>query len=298
MTFAPRSISDLAAYWVSKGGVNLGIVGNQAHCSGYHLGRDRIYSNCACRRAGKCLPGLGASDYSVKIARDRKGLSDAASALDLGRLNGTLRGLREFSTWLVSRCMADAPGALMVREIIYSPDGKTVQRWSGEDNKIHTGPGNGDSSHLTHTHISFYRDTESDAKIGLFAPYFEAVTPPDSSTGDTVQTFKVPEQRTFVTLPRNTKLYDNSALAANAGTVILDPGREFVLIGYFSSAVDIIAYEPPQPDPGPNSKAMFVKASDVGATRVEKPRTQAEVDAAYNNGLDTAQAAVTKVPRR
>lgn len=302
MTYSPASIVDLMRYWESRGGVSLGIVGNQAHCSGYHLGKDRIFGSCACRRAGKCLPGQGNDDYSVKLLRDRKGLSNAASAIDLGRLNGRLADLRKFSRWLVARCQADAPGALQVREIIYSPDGETVQRWSGEDNRIHTGPGNGDDSHRTHTHISFYRDTEHDAKVLLFAPYFEDL--PDSSTGDTVQTFKVPEQRTFVTLPKGAKLYDNSALAANDQTVILDPGREFVLAGFYSDAIDIIAYEPPGDDAGRRSKAMFAKRSDrvSGSMRVETPYTKADIraaaNAAYNEGRAAVLEAGAAVPKR
>lgn len=287
MTRAPASLTALSAYWESQGGKSLGIVGNTAHRSGYHLGKDRIFSST----------GLGWEDYSVQLPRDRRGLTNAASAIDLGRLNGSLKQLQAFSLWLVSHCLAHGPGYEDVREIIYSPDGVHVQRWSGVDGKIHTGPGNGDSSHTGHTHIDWFRDSQRSAKVPLFEPYF--ITPPDSSTGDEMQTFKVPEQRTFAKLPKGAALYDNSALAPNDQTTTLDPGREFVLIGWYSSGVAIIAYEPPGGDAGPRSKAMFAKASAITSQRVETPYTKADLTAAGNAGWNEARAAmVGAVPKR
>ena len=168
MSFAPKSISDLAAYWVGQGGVNLGIVGNAAHTTGYHIGKDRIYD-------GASGPGLGDKDYSVQLARDKAGLTNAAAALDLGKLNGGYTDLRAFSVWLVDQCKARATGTDQVREVIYSPDGTHVKRWDNHTRTLYNGgdgTGQGDNSHLTHTHISFYRDTQSQSKISLFTPYF------------------------------------------------------------------------------------------------------------------------------
>lgn len=184
MTIAPQNLTDLSTFWKAHGGVPLGIVGNQKHCSGYHLGKDRIFGSCACRPDGTCVPGIGSRDYSVQIRRDKAGLSNAASAIDLGRLDGSLAGLRSFSKWLVRQCQDHPKAYRDIREIIYSPDGRTVQRFSGEDGTIHTGPGNGDSSHTTHTHISFYRDSTGRDMRPLFAPYFAPSVPlPDTSTG-------------------------------------------------------------------------------------------------------------------
>ncbi|HSV93276.1 MAG TPA: hypothetical protein VLH81_09370 [Desulfobacterales bacterium] len=174
MTANPRTLRDLGAYWASQGGLNLGVVGSlRTHCRGYHLGRDRIYGPVACRPGGVARPGLGDADYSVRTARDRAGLSNAASAIDLGRLDGSLEQLRAFSRWLVGRCRANRPGTSDIREVIYSPDGRSVLRWDRE-----RGPssaprsGEADDSHLTHTHISFYRDSEGRDKRPLLAPYF------------------------------------------------------------------------------------------------------------------------------
>ncbi|MEE3918176.1 hypothetical protein V2I01_04760 [Micromonospora sp. BRA006-A] len=96
-------------------GAAVGIVGDAAHRGGYHCGSDRVVSR----------------DYSVvESSRDRTGLSKYASALDIGafsvRAGGKTHNLRTFSAWLVAQCKAGAPDCRDIREVIYSPDGKTV----------------------------------------------------------------------------------------------------------------------------------------------------------------------------
>lgn len=176
MTFAPPTLVALGAYLVAHDAVNLGIVGDASHVAtgtSYHLGKDRLVAGA----------------YSAVQARDVAGLSNAASAIDVGRINGTLTGLQAFSRWLVSSCRA-AWGDVHdpthdIREVIFSPDGDTVYRWESLDNQVRTGPGQGDLSHLTHTHISYYRDSEFRSKIPGIAPYFE---------GDDVKVTKVIRQ--------------------------------------------------------------------------------------------------------
>lgn len=169
MTYAPATIRELGAYWTQHGGVNLGIVGDTSHVNGgvsYHLGRSDLREDA----------------YSIVLQRDKAGLSEAASAIDLGKLDGSLFNLQIFSQWLVRQCQAHAPGTRDIREVIYTPNGLApIHRWSEPDQRIYTGAGQGDLSHLTHTHISFYRDSENRDKVGIFAPYFES-TPPESST--------------------------------------------------------------------------------------------------------------------
>lgn len=164
MTYAPQPLKDLAAYWVDHKGVSLGIVGDTAHQQkgvSYHLGEDDL------------APGA----YSAKLERDVAGLSNAASAIDLGRLNGRLKDLRQFSAWLVEQCKAGAPGTSDIREVIYcSLDGSKVLHWDNFYKVAHiggTGTGWGDDSHKTHTHISAFRDSELRDKIVWFRPYFE-----------------------------------------------------------------------------------------------------------------------------
>ncbi|NED54632.1 peptidoglycan-binding protein [Micromonospora aurantiaca] len=120
----------------------VGIVGDPAHRGGYHCGSDRVVSR----------------DYSVvESSRDRAGLSGYASALDVGefsvRSGGTTHNLQTFSTWMVRQCAAGAADARDIREVIYSPDGRTVRRWDRLGKRS-----SGDGSHVYHTHFSFFRD--------------------------------------------------------------------------------------------------------------------------------------------
>jgi hypothetical protein len=154
--------------------VNLGIVGDTRHIikgTSYHLGKDY----------------LAAGAYSATLPRDRAGLSNAASAMDLGKLGGSLTGLQKFSVWLVAAVRADPQAYRDIREVIYSPDGQVVRRWDNELKALRVGgdgTGQGDNTHLYHTHISFYRDSEYRPKVALFSAYFE---------DDIVKRFQVPE---------------------------------------------------------------------------------------------------------
>lgn len=171
MTYSPPTLTDLGRYWASKGGVNLGVVGDVAHQrkgTSYHLGKS----------------SLAPDAYSRLTARDRAGLTEAASAIDLGRLNGSYARLRTFSVWLVRRCQAGATGTVDIREVIYTDDGETVRRYDRERGvDSDPRPGEADGSHLWHTHISFYRDSEKRSKTGTFAPYFAL---PDTSTEEEI----------------------------------------------------------------------------------------------------------------
>lgn len=166
-TFAPPTLRELAALWVSKGGANLGIVGDAAHrerAVSYHLGRFDLRDGA----------------YSAITERDVRGLSNAASAIDLGRLNGAYANLRAFSVWLVDQGRANAPGTRDIREVIYTPDGRTVLRWDRERGFASAPrPNEADASHLWHTHISYYRDSEFEPKTAVFERFW---VPPDSST--------------------------------------------------------------------------------------------------------------------
>lgn len=163
MTFAPPTLVELGRYLVAHGAVNLGIVGDTAHAAkgtSYHLGKDQ----------------LTADAYSAKLPRDKAGLSNAASAIDIGAVNGSLQGLQRLSSWLVDACINEQPDTEDIREVIYSPDGSGVFRWDNAAKKAYTagtGTGQGDDSHRSHTHVSYYRDSESHDKVALYARYFE-----------------------------------------------------------------------------------------------------------------------------
>ncbi|MBB5115125.1 hypothetical protein AB0K27_11085 [Micromonospora echinospora] len=139
----------------------VGIVGDVNHRGGYHCGSDRVVRN----------------DYSVvESSRDRNGLTLHASGLDVGtfsvRSGGGTHNLRTFSAWMVAQCAANAADTRDIREIIYSPDGRTVRRWDRLGRR--TG---GDSSHLFHTHFSFFRDSTKAGRdqTPLFRRYLTAI---------------------------------------------------------------------------------------------------------------------------
>lgn len=123
--------------------IEVGIVGDSAHRGGYHCGSDRVVSR----------------DYSViESVRDSRGLTLDASALDVGwfeaHVNGITHNLYTFNRWVISQCIANAPDTRDIREVIYTPDGKTVRRYDRLGKRS-----SGDSSHLYHTHFSFFRDS-------------------------------------------------------------------------------------------------------------------------------------------
>ncbi|MDG4799738.1 hypothetical protein [Micromonospora sp. WMMD980] len=139
----------------------VGIVGDPSHRGGYHCGSDRVVAN----------------DYSVvESTRDRSGLTLYASALDVGtfsvRSGGATHTLRTFSTWMVAQCAANAADTRDIREVIYSADGRTVRRWDRLGKRT-----SGDSSHLYHTHISFFRDSTKAGRdqTPLFRRYLTAI---------------------------------------------------------------------------------------------------------------------------
>ncbi|SBT47838.1 hypothetical protein [Micromonospora narathiwatensis] len=139
----------------------VGIVGDANHRGGYHCGSDRVVRN----------------DYSVvESTRDSSGLTLDASALDVGmfsiRSGGATNNLRTFSTWCVAQCVAGAADTGDIREIIYSPDGRTVKRWDRLRKRT-----TGDSSHLFHTHFSFFRDSTKANRdqTPLFRRYLTAI---------------------------------------------------------------------------------------------------------------------------
>jgi hypothetical protein len=141
-----------------------GIVGDTSHAEGgdsYHLGKDQI------RTSGH--------RYSVdESPRDKRGLDNYASAMDIGYFKVvTKRGtftLRDYSIWLVGLCKAGDPDTNDLREVIYSPDGKVVRRWDREGVRS-----SGDSSHLSHTHESEYRDADGHRMLRLATRWLQHI---------------------------------------------------------------------------------------------------------------------------
>ena len=181
MTYAPQSLKDDRAWLIDTLDMHpgsssypadldpaeVGIVGSTAHVktgTSYHLGKSQ----------------LKAGAYSAVTTRDRAGLTDAASALDVGQFAYSAGGRtwtqRDLAVWCVAQCRDAARDALDIREIIYSPDGKTVWRWDQQRGQASAPTLGGDLSHLTHDHFSRYRDAETRPLRPLFQRWLAHIT--------------------------------------------------------------------------------------------------------------------------
>ena len=136
----------------------------------------------------------------------------------------------------------------------------------------------------------------SDDRTGFpQARYLAALSgAPDTNTGDAVKSFIVPEVRTLAKVKDLVWLYVDSSLAADPANIQLSPPRELVLIGWFSAAVLIVAYEPAASDADTTSRAMFVRSAEIGSTR-PAPATVPVTDctAAVKAATDPLNAQVT-----
>jgi hypothetical protein len=131
----------------------LGIVGDSNHTSGYHLGPDRIHG----------------PDYSMKLDRDVAGaraFPRFACAYDLGM---GWNASRLWLGWLVNECRRNA--FPQIREIIGSLDGVHKHYFSqlrGFATERYTG-----DNHVSHTHISVFRDTADTDHSPLLRRFLE-----------------------------------------------------------------------------------------------------------------------------
>lgn len=152
MSYAPQKLLDLRNYLQDRTGLSvnaLGIVGDSSHTYGYHLGEDRLPDG----------------DYSAQTARDRAGLSDAASASDIGNFND----LVALTAYLVAE--ARAGRAPDLRAVIGPHTDGRAYRWDFEDGSVDKRAD--EDSHEWHAHLSWYRDSEHREKISLFRPFFD-----------------------------------------------------------------------------------------------------------------------------
>jgi hypothetical protein len=319
VTYDPQTLKDLMAFWVAQGGVNLGITGDAAHAAraSYHNGWDRAIS----RYGTTDMAVVASRDYTFFQARDRV-KSAAASAVDFGRLDGSLPKLYAFSTWLVEQCIAGAPGTSDIREVIWSPDGVYVKRWDHVSKKVYISlrknadgtitvinPRQGDAGHFTHTHGSFYRDSELRGKVAIIARYFEVLDPMISLPAPANA-----EYGGTVTLKPGFRLY-NAPEAVLSRQLIHDndlSGQTLRAIGSYPGWRMVEYTFKPDYDGDPllrgTTKGVYVPAGQVASSAdnllvpikppapVEDPKPL--IDAAFDEALDAAEAAVHAVPRR
>jgi hypothetical protein len=156
--------------------VELGIQHYSPQGGGYHEGNDLLAAG-----------GRANTDYSKRESiRDRPG-TDGASAIDIGYFDVVIvdvaTGVRKHVTlfdmnrWLERNW--SAPDAAWIREIIYSLDGKTVRRLDRLGLRS-----SGDNSHLSHTHVSGFRDEEETPKAPLFERFWREMKGSTAVTQD------------------------------------------------------------------------------------------------------------------
>ena len=160
MTTAPSDLLEFRRQIQSRTGlpaVSLGIVGDSAHAAsgGYHEGRDDL------TRVGRV-----GTDYSTRLARDKAGLTNSASAMDIGyhwSHGGDAAWLR-FNGLLTSQLHAGDPALAAIRAVNYSPDGRRKQRMDRQ-----TGWATESTTDTVdvHTHIEWYRDTEGKRQASI-----------------------------------------------------------------------------------------------------------------------------------
>lgn len=172
MTYSPDTWIDVRKVFQRETGLPAVSLGIQ-----HYLNRDGTYTGGGGYHAGNDLLakiGKQTTDYSKREStRDQPG-TNGASAIDLGWFDVNLRRndgsfirvtLRTLNAWLLQQ--VDKPDALWIREIIYSLDGKTVKRYDRLKKRT-----SGDLSHLTHSHVSGFRDDEGVPKAPLFERFW------------------------------------------------------------------------------------------------------------------------------
>lgn len=170
MTNAPADLLDLRKLVMGKTGLTdpaaVGIVGDGAHqrTGGYHEGRDVLIM--IGRYHPSAAAGSTGEDYSCRLARDRAGLTNDASGMDIGYQwprGGNAAWVR-FNRLLVVQLRAGDPALAPIRGVNYW-DGSAKHRvdrqngWAAESTT---------DTVDVHTHLEFYRDTAG-ARANCFA---------------------------------------------------------------------------------------------------------------------------------
>lgn len=161
MTYADPALVKARNYLIGLGipAASIGIVGDESHRSsgGYHVGNDVL-----------AMIGKLNTDYSKRqTEKDRPG-SNAAMALDVGGISAAR--LADFTAWLIAQCRAGTADSRNIREVIGR---RSVSGGVTRYDALGIQPDSGTKDHETHTHISYYRDSEGEDKTSLFRRYFE-----------------------------------------------------------------------------------------------------------------------------
>lgn len=162
MTNAPADLLSLRSGVRSRTGLSAddtGIIGDDHHECGYHIGLTALL-NRGCYHPGRSA-GDEREDYSVRLDRDRHGLTESASAFDLGSAWSSSAGGRaawlRFNQVFLSELRAGNAELAAIRAVNISTDGSTKHRYDRQSGFAVQSTAD---SVLQHTHTEFYRDTE------------------------------------------------------------------------------------------------------------------------------------------
>lgn len=153
----PESLSALRN-WVldafDLSGNAVGIIGDEAHLSGYHRSRDWILTDP--RSENKRL------DYSVTHMFDQMGPGSAVAAMDISLDRKRMIEV----TGRLMRAMRDQdPRVSNLREFYGTLDGDNVTGWDARYGRTVSS----DDSHLWHIHLSFWRGRAGNDHSGVLA---------------------------------------------------------------------------------------------------------------------------------
>lgn len=260
MSNSPQKLRDLQAFLKKHTGLpakSLGIVGDTNHDDGYHLGEDRIFAP----------GGKGSKDYSIQNPRDKNGLTNSASAIDIGGFSR----LVELSAFLLAQMKAKSPDTSDIREIIYSLDGKRVFRFDRQGKAPQPKERIPPDNHRFHTHVSFYRNSRNSDQTAVFARFFgvaanpvvhhEDAPPihPKKPGGEVVKSFSVPKEPSVCTIAKGVRLFKASDLKQVA--FIIEPGRDMPFLGQPLKNVALV--QRTDEHGAPTGVALFARLADV-----------------------------------
>lgn len=130
---------------------DIGIIGNKAHIEegvSYHLGKDQLK--------------MFKNPYSARLARDKAGLTNFASAMDIDHAWTKGKGRASwlaFNALIVAALKGGDPALAAVRAVNYSTDGTLANRFRIDRQNGFVQEDTDDTVDI-HTHIEWYRDTE------------------------------------------------------------------------------------------------------------------------------------------
>lgn len=170
MSTTPDSLAAVRQFVSDAAGVPRANISIRAARSsrGFHAGRSDIYGAF----------GQGDKDYSVKAPRNKAGLTNASSAVDVKvPYKGAGSMLRQLTASLVAQAASGQDGGMIFEVIGPDPATGKANYW-GVLSNWQARPAWADASHEWHVHVSFYRDTEYADRAAVYRRFFEGYTGP------------------------------------------------------------------------------------------------------------------------